>query len=696
MLPEELVTYLSGFLAIDELVALGLTCKTWQAAIPDLAYQLVMMRHCPSFTPESTYRSSWQDYARVHVSRLKKSNLKRSTPILKDPKWKDKSHLFEMFQVSLLQVHKNVSVPLDFESFLDDSQRQKAESKDFSMFSSSSEASDAFDSAFWSRMRELRKERAIAKVRLKLDTKREDMSTCREWKEAVPESVYQTVLLRHCPSFVLESTDRKSWEECARVHVARIKSSQWMFQPELFSLCRTAIVEVSRNEPVKKDFESFLDGHYTDLGNNCGRIEYMGGNGIRVRNTVVYLGSDTLGKRIGIEPVTRARLVTSSGVEMDRENLEEGTDADRQIAMSDTGIGFTSFRERADGRGEVQMAVKLNTPGTEPDVKLTLVHSDNNLRMTPFVSNNTASVAAVFHPKEGAICGELDLSERLLLTFMHIQGEGYYQSNDIDFHWRESDVLLWHDGLIVRIRPGDEATMQVHKYDLVNGARQEFTTSIKDIYGARVSKCQRYVVFFDKKMFVGRVWDLKLNVQLVIRHEDRRPVTMVGLSEDKLTITTYDGEFIVNNIPFSQRFQTPKDWADFSMPGEGETTDMFSGPLDPGTKDFWEKRIKDAKRQISWIGFQAVGGIAVAGACSAGSVHKWVETGYLRTALFGAVAVAMVASVSIAGYVLWVLQQISLESLDEMVKQNRGEPRTMLNRAERFTLQFPDLFRRRK
>lgn len=177
-----------------------------------------------------------------------------------------------------------------------------------------------------------------------------------------------------------------------------------MKRPHLFEIFHeVALVEVTKNVPVPKGSVSFLDGHKAKLRKNCKHIEYLVGNGVKVRDTVIYSGSDKMGKRIGIEAVTKSPLIAPSGALLSRGQLFEGTEADRREIVTENSIGYSSFETPEDGLCEAYKAVKLaSSKDMYPDFGRKLQIRDPKMRIYPFVSKNRASMGVFLYTYLGA------------------------------------------------------------------------------------------------------------------------------------------------------------------------------------------------------------------------------------------------------------------------------------------------------
>lgn len=399
--------------------------------------------------------------------------------------------------------------------------------------------------------------------------------TSRQWQEAIPDSVYQLVMMRHCPSFTPESTNRSSWQECARVHVSRLKNPDWMKSSHLFEMFHeVSLVEVTKNIPVPTGFVSFLDGHKAKLRKNCRHIEYLVGNGVKVKDTVIYLGSDKLGKRIGIEAVANSPLITPSGVLLSRDQLVEGTEVDRREVVTDNAIGYSSFETKEDGLCEAYMAVKLaSSRDMYPDFGRKLQIRDPNMRIYPFVSKNRASMGVFLHTYLGAGF-QAKIDKLGYVSFFNVYGrENFRKLREVTLEWEEGDHIVWRDGLILILRPGESSTLRVCFYDIHHQLEKFSTHTFKNCYGVKVSRDQNWVILLDKNRFIAKIWHLKTNRLLLIDPEDRRAITMVGTLGGKLIVSTYDADFISSNIPFSQRQKAvSRDFSMFSSASE-ETDD---------------------------------------------------------------------------------------------------------------------------
>ncbi|KAG5358391.1 hypothetical protein CJU89_4950 [Yarrowia sp. B02] len=391
--------------------------------------------------------------------------------------------------------------------------------------------------------------------------------TCKRWKTAITDSVFQLVMMRHCPSFSPEMTSRQSWEECAKVHVARSKNPRWVGNMNLFSLREAVPINVSRNVPVPTDFVSCMDCHKAKLGKGCGPIEYHMGNGVAVNGTRIYLGSHELGKRLGVELLLRKPIVTSGGTSMFVMEPEEWVD--RRLVKTETSIGLTNFSYGDYGNHTTRIAVKLNSEGEEPDIGLVFEQSDHRHRAYPLMSANKASVALLFRAVNDPNLLDRGLKvpvhEKADVSFLNVYGKDQMKrTKEVTLDWEDSDELLWYDGLILRLRPGKQATLRCYRYDLEEPL-QHFDLGLNSVYGAFMSPDLRYAMFLDENQFVSKIWDLKTGHISSIVVFDRRAITMVGHSKGELLVRTYDADFIKSNIPeFLREEASLKDFEAFS------------------------------------------------------------------------------------------------------------------------------------
>lgn len=152
--------------------------------------------------------------------------------------------------------------------------------------------------------------------------------TSTSWKHAIPEYNYQHKLETRCPSFTPMNSSRESWEECARVHIARLKNPKWMKNEYLFGIKGTiSAARVTHNTAVPADFESFTEGYEQSISSYSATffsvikgsvIKYLSGNRIEIDNTVFFLGvNGEIERETGANKAID-ELATSMGTKMVR------------------------------------------------------------------------------------------------------------------------------------------------------------------------------------------------------------------------------------------------------------------------------------------------------------------------------------------------------------------------------------------
>lgn len=408
----------------------------------------------------------------------------------------------------------------------------------------------------------------------------------------IPESVYRHQVLLHCPSFTPETTPRSSWKECAHVHVARMDNPNWMDDPYLFDLRgKVETIEVKRDEKLPDNFVSFLDGYEID------DRKYLSRN-------VIQIGHFSIGEwyfHLGDPHSTP--LKTSTGVEMVCAVEDERV---QTTVMSDSVIALTSNKKRRDSEDEIwdtYMAFKLDTPGVEPDVEVTLDET-TELRHSykwafPFVNKNDVHV---FYTKS------VRSSCRYYVSFNKVTKEGLKQLNEHEILNFEDHGLYWYDGVILAPNyfPYVDVEMHwcsinVHFYDCKTGGKYFGRREIYDIRGAKMSKDMRYVVFSDKNAFVSRIWDLKTNTQHWIPIPQRRMLTAVGTVNGELQVFQFGKKFAKKNVSglgpddhlnfgiYSSSFLHPLTWLYYTCWGYGKHN-MFDY-FDPLYEEYVRRRI---------------------------------------------------------------------------------------------------------
>lgn len=305
--------------------------------------------------------------------------------------------------------------------------------------------------------------------------------TCQSWKAAIPDSVYQLVMLRHCPTFTPESTFRSSWQECAQVHVARSKNKSWNLDEKLFCLRRQRI-SVANNAPCMDQLD---------------------------------------------------RIVTSTGISMSVE-----TEAEQKIAMTDKSLVLTTFSSLENGRYEVKMLIRTER---DQDTVLRYLTVNKSMRIYPFASGNIAT-GVLFERVLIPLCPGLD-SQAASISFENFYGK-IRKTSKMVIPWNgSSDKLIWYDGLLVQLKLFPNSAIKVCRYDTTHGTKEYFDVPTEHIWGADISRDQRLVLFKDEQQLVSKIWDLRTKQMHSISRNDRRAVTTVGFSEGKLSVHTFDEEY---------------------------------------------------------------------------------------------------------------------------------------------------------
>ena len=160
--------------------------------------------------------------------------------------------------------------------------------------------------------------------------------------------------------------------------------------------------------------------------------------------------------------------------------------------------------------------------------------------------------------------------------------------------WEEGDHIIWREGLILILRPGESSSnLRVYFYDVEHQIEKFSTHTFTNCYGVKISRDQQWVIILDKNRFISKLWHLKTNKLVLIDPNDRRAITMVGTLGTRLIVSTYDSDFITSNVPFSQRQKaSSKDFGMFSS--ASEETDDQSNVLWRRFRELREER--DAER----------------------------------------------------------------------------------------------------
>lgn len=386
-------------------------------------------------------------------------------------------------------------------------------------------------------------------------------------KWAIPEHVYQKKLTSRCPSFSPETTQRTSWAECARVHVSRLNNYSLTTDQDLIDIRgKVSRLKVSRNVPLPEDFEPLLDGLKTNF------FEYLPGNRYSLHGETRFFGNnsrDTTAQQQQQQQQTPTPLVTSTGVEMKLPH--QARQGEETVVMTDTSIGFVS--KCIDDywypdRRMYHVAFKFGTPGFEADAVKTLEGPE--VRWASPLFTDTHSYLAYVS------CEWEDHPDTFYLQFELVNQDGFHHLAKITLakqNWvRSHEVFVWHDGLLLRIDWG--AQVRAFAYDLKCPiAEQSNQHEIYDVRHPRISKDGRYMVSFDLKGQLERMWDLKTNIQHCICPGDRDRITTVGLSKGELCVFTYDYHptFLTDIIDCIRPVWT------FVTGGTG-TTNMFVNP----------------------------------------------------------------------------------------------------------------------
>lgn len=418
----------------------------------------------------------------------------------------------------------------------------------------------------------------IAKVIQHLDL--EDLValsyTNTQWRDSIPESLYETKLRRHCPSFLPNNTSRKTWQECARVHVARLKDPNLKknLEAHLRGGARVT-VNVQKNTPPPKGFVSFLNAvERYELRESHTLIRVFPGYSARI------WGEHSL-RFYADKKITMDDLTTKSGTNLHLSYLGNSDVNETRVVKSQHSIALTtstSHGTRDAEEGTCQVAFRLSSKNS------TLVYSatdrNNQGRIYPFVGDKCASAACYreIDPPEEEDEEEEDEDERVLdgpldyyrpkayvepraqMSFMTVQRdkiEHFEHTLDLNCRVNSEDtsdgIFGWWDGLLIEVEyeSTNGATVNAHFYDL----ERKIHTHHRGIWcggslrGPWRSLDGRYIYFCDFHWEVRTVWDLQTNIQHYIEPEDRDYFTLVGLLDGKLTVYTYDREYMTEIIP---------------------------------------------------------------------------------------------------------------------------------------------------
>lgn len=289
-----------------------------------------------------------------------------------------------------------------------------------------------------------------------------------QWSHALSENVFRDYVLQRCPTFTPETTWRKTWQECARIHHSRSRYRLWA-HPDCHNLRgKSVIANVSKNKHLPEDFESFLDGHKAFLGPEQGVIQYLPGNIVKVNHTIHHLEL-------------------------------------KQVRYED----------------------KRNSPASREISEIDPPH----LLYEPCTTSH-------LHPSS-----PYKYCDRRVMHSLTGRGSDYTEESEVRMQVRNNQLLLWFDGMALFLEFGSGVVhVCVRPYDLQGMVMKEDTKQINNVKHALVSPNQRYVVMFDEFLVVSVVWDLKTNTQHYIPFDERRDITMVGLSRGELQISTFDNE----------------------------------------------------------------------------------------------------------------------------------------------------------
>lgn len=412
--------------------------------------------------------------------------------------------------------------------------------------------------------------------------------TSTAWKQAIPEYIYQQKLQTRCPSFTPMNTSRSSWEECARVHIARLRNPEWMKNPYLYGIEKGTVSPAIRthNTLVPSNFESFMEGQDFNLGvhssmNFDPRIYFLDGNRIKIDDTEFHLGvEDTVeaGLSHGVEGASESGttksiptkvLAASLGIEMASAPFFEASPRPTIVVKKGSAIACSSTTpwdgERrnfeneesedeesdeedsetegwwGDGKWEARMAIKFNSAAeTSPDIVYSAVDSNPLTRLYPFLTGGTQATAAYCSGS----------NDRMEMSFMKLEKDSIDLlpgSFELDYH-AKADTVVWYDGLAVLIETVTGAHLHVYMYDLERQGCRDVVHGIYEYSFCLTSPDERYVVFGDFDLYVRSVWDLETNTQYYIERDDRQSVTLVGKCAGELMVATFDWDFLSKQL----------------------------------------------------------------------------------------------------------------------------------------------------
>lgn len=391
-----------------------------------------------------------------------------------------------------------------------------------------------------------------------------------QWRDCIPESLYEQKLRRHCPSFLPHNTSRKSWQECARVHVARLKDPN--LKKRLESEMRggeRVRLNVTKNEPPPDGFVSFLDLlDSSENGHRDTSVEIFPGHYL---TTFHGYTATSIHRDIRI---TQSDLTTTSGCKLDTSVLGDSEPNATRVVKSDHSIAVTTSKRVSKDEGTCQVAFKISAK--EDMLVYSATDESHEGRMYAFVGDKFASAACYRpyndlnprpesdpHPESESEDDEYHPSPEYVsplgakMSFMTVQGDEI-EHCDYSFDVPESehldDIFAWCDGLLLEIVTSGGNHVKAWFYDL---ERKTHVLSGMLAYGCYLNSFNclegRYICFNDMNMEVRTVWDLKTNTQHYIEIEDRDYFSLVGLLDGKLKVYTYDWNYMSKILPANER-----------------------------------------------------------------------------------------------------------------------------------------------
>lgn len=368
--------------------------------------------------------------------------------------------------------------------------------------------------------------------------------TCRKFYYSITEKVFQKALSRRCPSFTPYNTPRSSWAECARVHVARSRG-KWFENPHLFNLGKRVEITPTHNTLLPPDFQSLLDGYV--FSQRCkmfpgtrliASVQYLPGNKIKTHNLEVKLGENRAASKT---------ITTPKGVKMNFSALVRNR-ATIKTSVADSAVVFTStsefYKHSTATFVRILFAIKFDSDGTEPDttfeteycIGLKFCDCHNN---TIFPLASDGEVVIGQFPRSGR-------DHQACFNFTFYNKEGNSESHDIATYELQFGRVIWFDGVLINLLGGGRDYFFVYFYDIecgIDGINKR-GVECRDMWFLFVTQNQRFVISFDKNQKVSRVWDLYKGISHFISEDKRGDITMVGISDGKLMVATYDQKFL--------------------------------------------------------------------------------------------------------------------------------------------------------